>query len=122
MWVPLVENNEHESAGADYFIQKNLNHLLNRSVDIDTVILACTHYPLLLKKIKQFLPARIEVISQGKIVAESLKDYLFRHPEVEMLCSQGESREFLTTESPEEFSKKAKLFLGEEVTANRLTL
>lgn len=122
MWVPLVENNEHESAGADYFIKKNLDNLLSFSSDIDTVILACTHYPLLQKKIKEFLPGGIEVILQGKIVAASLKEYLIRHPEIENLCSKGNSREFLTTESPEEFNKKAKLFLGEEVKARSLTL
>ncbi len=122
MWVPLVENNEHEGVGADYFVKKNLNNLLGRSADIDAVILACTHYPLLQKKIKEFLPSGLEVISQGKIVAESLKNYLNRHQEIETLCSKGKSREFLTTESPEEFNKKAKLFLGEEVKAKGITI
>lgn len=122
MWVPLVENNEHEKPGADYFVRQNLDNLLSRNSGIDTIILGCTHYPLLKQKIEGFLPAGIQVVSQGAIVAQSLKDYLIRHPEIESLCSKGNSRDFFTTESPEEFDKKAKLFLGEEVRAKGLSL
>jgi glutamate racemase len=83
MWVPLVENNEYNSPGADYFIQKNINSLLQQSADIDTILLACTHYPLLMEKIKKAVPAGVTVLSQGQIVADSLAEYLQNHPKME---------------------------------------
>ncbi len=89
MWVPLVENNEFESEGADYFIQKNINSLLLKDKHIDTIILGCTHYPLLINKIKKYLPQNITLLSQGEIVAKSLTDYLKRHAEIEQKCSKG---------------------------------
>lgn len=122
MWVPLVESNEHESPGADYFIDKYLKELIGQSPAIDTIILACTHYPLLINKIKQFLPESITMLSQGEIVANSLVDYLHRHPEIEDLCSKNGQRKFYTTESAEDFSKKAAIFLGSEVASKQLKL
>lgn len=122
MWVPLVENNEFNSAGADYFIEKSLKNILEKSSDIDTLILACTHYPLLINKIQQFLPSGVKVISQGELVASSLKDYLNRHPEIEALCSKGGTTEFYTTESTASFNEKAAIFLGREVISKHLTL
>lgn len=122
MWVPLVENNEHESPGADYFVEKHLRNLLGQSKDIDAIILGCTHYPLLINKIRQFLPLDIQLISQGKLVAESLADYLHRHPEIDGLCSQNGSRQFYTTESTSSFDEKAKIFFGEEVCSKHLAL
>lgn len=122
MWVPLVESNEHESPGADYFIDKYLKELIGQSPAIDTIILACTHYPLLINKIKQFLPESITLLSQGEIVANSLVDYLYRHPEIEDLCSKNGQRKFYTTESAEDFSKKAAIFLGSEVASKQLKL
>lgn len=110
MWVPLVENHEHLSNGADYFIKKNINALLKIDNKIDTIILACTHYPLLIKKIKQYVPAKIQIVSQGQIVAEKLKDYLLRHPEMEQKCSKKGTHKFFTTESVEVFSERAKIF------------
>ena len=117
MWVPLIENNEHLSPGADYFVQKYLNELLNQNAYIDTVILGCTHYPLLLDKIHHFLPSTIKVISQGAIVAASLKDYLLRHPEIEVRCSKSSAIRFLTTDSTETFNANASIFFGEEVSS-----
>lgn len=122
MWVPLVESNEHESPGADFFIKKNINNLLGRSSEIDTFLLACTHYPLLIEKIKQFIPPHIRVVSQGGIVAKSLADYLFRHPEIEVLCSKSGSHQFFTTESTDDFNFKAITFLGREVDSGYLEL
>lgn len=122
MWVPLVESNEHESPGADFFVKKNINNLLERSSEIDTVLLACTHYPLLIEKIKQFIPPHIQVVSQGAIVANSLADYLLRHPEMEALCSKSGSHQFFTTESTDDFNFKAITFLGREVESDYLEL
>ncbi|MFT3748170.1 MAG: glutamate racemase [Agriterribacter sp.] len=117
MWVPLVENNEHNSAGADYFIAKDLEKLLDQSADIDTILLACTHYPLLKNKIRQFLPDGISLLSQGEIVADSLADYLARHPEMEKRCSKNGSLAFFTTDSPADFDAHATIFLGRHTNA-----
>lgn len=122
MWVPLVEANEHESAGADYFVKKYLNNLLAQSASIDTIILACTHYPLLINKIRQYLPSNITLISQGDIVASSLSDYLQRHQEIDVLCTKNGKREFYTTESTDDFSSKAAIFLGHTVESKHLAL
>lgn len=122
MWVPLVENGEHNGPGADYFVQKHLDRLLQQSPAIDTLLLACTHYPLLLPKIRQFAPENLTILSQGDIVANSLQDYLQRHPEIDAQCSQGQTLTFYTTDSAEEFEQKAGLFWGKPVRAERLTL
>ena len=122
MWVPLVEYNEIETAGADYFIQKNIESLLSKDKNIDTIILGCTHYPLLINKIKKYLPAGITLISQGEIVAESLVDYLKRHPEMEQRCSKQSKIEFYSTDSATNFNKHATLFFGKEVDAKQLEL
>jgi glutamate racemase len=115
MWVPLVENNEHEKDGADFFIRKDLQALFKQAENMDVLLLACTHYPLLKKKIESFLPAGTTLISQGEIVATSLVDYLERHPEIEEKCSKKGSRVFYTTDSPEDFDEHARLFYGEPV-------
>ncbi len=120
MWVPLVENGEYESDGADYFIKKHVDNLLNKSNEIDTILLACTHYPLLANKIKQFLPTNIQLLSQGKIVSKSLKDYLYRHPEIEVNCSKNGLRKFITTDSIEIFDKYSALFFGQAVASQYL--
>jgi len=117
MWVPLVENRESQSDGADYFVKKDIDALLSTCPDIDTVILGCTHYPLLIDKIRRYMPANIHIVEQGSIVAESLKDYLRRHPEMEVRCQQGGHCRYLTTEDAERFASMASVFLGEEVTA-----
>lgn len=110
MWVPLVEYNETETPGADYFVKKNIDSLLSKSGKIDTLILGCTHYPLLLHKIKAFTPKDIKIIVQGQIVADSLADYLTRHPEIERKCSRNGSIEFYTTDSTANFDKVAGRF------------
>jgi glutamate racemase len=115
MWVPLVENNEFESEGADYFVKQHIDRILAADPKIDTVILGCTHYPLLQKKISRHLSPGIVVVSQGAIVAESLSDYLHRHPEIEERCSKQGRRDFYTTEKAEAFDHSATLFYGREI-------
>ena len=122
MWVPLVENNEYNAPGADYFVKKYISSLLSRSSDIDTVVLGCTHYPLLLDKIKSVLPAGVFPLIQGELVARSLKDYLLRHPEMEMRCTKGGNCRYQTTEAVHKFSEAAALFLHEEVEAEHIIL
>jgi glutamate racemase len=122
MWVPLVENNEHNSAGADYFIQQHISNLFSQSKEIDTVLLACTHYPLLVNKIKTYLPEGTTLLSQGEIVATSLEDYLHRHPEIAEKCSEGGQLKFFTTDSPEDFDSKAAIFYGKPVKSTHLAL
>lgn len=122
MWVPLVESNEHNSVGADYFVEKYIKQLLDQSPEIDTIILACTHYPLLINKIKKYLPEHIKLLSQGEIVANSLQDYLQRHPEIELLCNKMGNVDFYTTESTDDFDAKAAIFLGKKVSSAHLSL
>lgn len=117
LWVPLVENNEYASPGADYFINKDLQELLKDSREIDTILLACTHYPLLLKKIEKFLPGNITVVSQGEIVAKSLEDYLLRHSEIEVQCSKNGQLSFYTTDSTDDFDRHSQIFFGEKVNS-----
>jgi glutamate racemase len=121
MWVPLVENNEHHSSAADYFVKKNLDNLFAKSEKIDTIILGCTHYPLLTEKIKNHIPENLKLLSQGKIVAESLADYLSRHPEMEIQCSKGRSLDFYTSDSAENFNEAASVFFGKDVKSKHLT-
>lgn len=122
MWVPLVENNEHRSDGADYFVQKHLDNLLHRDKNIDTLLLACTHYPLLKEKIEQRLPKHVKLLSQGEIVASSLQNYLQRHPEIEAQLSKNGRRIFFTTDSAEDFTGKASLFFGQPVEGQHIDL
>ena len=122
MWVPLVENDEYDSPGADYFVSKRIESLLSRDPLIDSVILGCTHYPLLLGKIRQYMPADVHIIEQGSYVAESLKDYLCRHPEMAERITTGGSARFLTTEQAETFQSKATVFMGEQLEAERVQL
>ncbi len=119
IWVPLVENREYDKPGADYFVQKHLNNILERDPLIDTLILGCTHYPFLEPKIRQFLPYNIQIVSQGHYVAESLKDYLRRHPEIDAACSKNGVCDYFTTESPDKFSETASIFLQEKIQAKQ---
>ena len=114
-WVPLVEYNEADSPGADYFVKKRIDQLMRLDADIDTVILGCTHYPLLLPKIHKYMPRGIRIISQGEYVADSLKNYFQRHPEIEQRCTKGGQVHYLTTENPEKFKEQAQIFLHEPV-------
>ena len=122
LWVPLVENNEAYSPGADYFIEKYIDKLLRKDHLIDTVILGCTHYPLLLPKIKHYMPGGIEIVAQGEYVADSLKDYLLRHPEMDAKCTQGGNCTFCTTEAEEKFIESASAFLHQDITVQRVSL
>jgi len=122
IWVPLVENNEHQSEGADYFIKKHINNILSRDKNIDTILLACTHYPLLKEKIEKHLPENVKLVSQGEIVADSLKDYLHRHVETETKISKTGKRLFYTTDSTEDFNNKATIFFGGTVEAMHLDI
>ncbi len=122
MWVPLIENNEHQSPGADFFIKKNIKEIFQKGKDIDTILLACTHYPLLKDKIAACLPVDVKLVTQGEIVANSLADYLQRHPEIENLCSKNGLRAFYTTDSPEDFDNHATTFFGEAVRSKHMDL
>lgn len=120
MWVPLVENNEFESHGADYFVRKNIDQLMKQDAAIDTILLACTHYPLLREKIMEYSPADMTIISQGEIVAESLENYLSRHPEIESKISRKSRRSFYTTDSTEDFDNHARVFYGEDIKSEHV--
>jgi glutamate racemase len=122
MWVPLVENGEASRPGADYFVKQELDGLMALQPDIDTVILGCTHYPLLLDKIMQYIPKGVTVLSQGHIVANSLVDYLRRHPEMDSVCSRNGTCTYLTTENSEKFAESASIFLSSPVQATSITL
>lgn len=122
MWVPLVENGEAESDGADFFVNKYLSQILKRDPMIDTLLLGCTHYPLLLPKIRKVIPDSIKAVPQGKIVADSLKDYLHRHTEIENACSKNATINFLTSENPDKFNRLASIFLSRRVEAERISL
>lgn len=122
MWVPLIENNEYNSEGAEYFIRKNIHNLLTADDQIDTIILGCTHYPLLISKIEEVISSDINILSQGEIVADSLKDYLFRHPEMDKMCTKGGKCVYYTTESVEKFNSSASIFLKDSIDAKHLEL
>jgi glutamate racemase len=122
MWVPLIENNEFNTKGSNYFIEKNVKDLLKRSDKIDTIILGCTHFPLVEAKLRQYLPQHIQLVAQGDIVAKGLKDYLARHPEMDAKCTKNGTLEFYTTETPENFSQQAGKFFGKEISAKQLVL
>lgn len=122
MWVSLVENNESQDEGADYFIRKYIDQLLSKDPQIDTVILGCTHFPILLPKIQQYIPDHISVIAQGEYVAESLKDYLKRHPEIDAKCTKNGNCQFYTTEAEEKFSESASTFLKQQISVKHITL
>ncbi len=122
MWVPLIENNELDGVGANYFVEKHIQNLLKQSKNIDTVILGCTHYPLLKPLIEKHLPQGVKVLTQGKIVADGLTNYLTRHPEMETRITKNATINFLTTDSTELFNSHASLFFGQEVKSKHLGL
>lgn len=122
MWVALVENGESCSPGADYFVEKDINNILYRDHLIDTLILGCTHYPLLMDKIKRNTPDHIRIIPQGTYVAKSLENYLKRHPEMEQACTKGEHTSYFTTEVADKFKESASLFLDHEIEVKRINI
>ena len=121
-WVPLVEYNEADSPGADYFVKKRIDQIMALDPLIDAVILGCTHYPLLMPKIKKYLPQGIHIVSQGEYVASSLKDYLLRHPEIEQRCAKNGEAHYLTTENPDKFKESAQIFLNNNIQVDNITL
>jgi len=123
MWVPLIENNEHRSLGAGFFVNKHLRNLLQPERQIDAILLGCTHYPLMTDTIELYLSnPSIRIISQGPIVAHSLADYLQRHPDMDALCTRGGSRRFLTTDRPEAFDAMAEMFYGTPIASESIAL
>lgn len=122
LWVPLIENNEYQSPGARYFFEKNIQALMAQSQQIDTILLACTHYPLVMDILKGMLPEGTSLLSQGSIVADSLADYLQRHPEMEERCTRGAQQKFYTTDAPEDFDARAAVFYGKPVQSTHLAL
>ena len=121
-WVPLVEYNEADSPGADYFVKKRIDQIMAKDPQIDALILGCTHYPLLMPKILKYLPSGVSIVSQGEYVANSLKAYLERHPQIERKCSQDATVHYLTTENPEKFKESAQIFLHKDITVENITL
>jgi len=121
-WVPLVEYNEADSPGADYFVKKRIDQLMRIDPEIDAIILGCTHYPLLMPKILKYINPGIRIVTQGEYVATSLQDYFRRHPEMEQRCSKGGTTHYLTTENPDTFREHAQLFLHEQIEVENITL
>lgn len=122
LWVPIVENNEATGAGADYFVKKRIDHILWLDPDIDTLILGCTHYPILMPKIKQYVPDGIKIVSQGEYVAESLKDYLTRHTEIDARCTKNGTAHYYTTENAEKFKEIARIFVTDDIEVEHIDL
>ncbi len=122
MWVPLVETNEYASDGADYFVKHHVDRLLERDPEIDAIILGCTHYPILLDKIRKYTPESVNLITQGAAVASSLKRYLENHPDMEALCTKGGTTLFCTTEADGKFGDQASLFLNQQIDVKTVTL
>ncbi len=121
-WVPLVEYNEADSPGADYFVKKRIDEMMLKDPEIDTMILGCTHYPLLMPKILKYVKPGVKIVPQGEYVADSLQEYLHRHPDIENACTKGGSCQFFTTENPDKFKESARIFLHEDVLVNHVDL
>ena len=122
LWVPIIENNEADTPGADYFVKKRIDLILERDPQIDTLILGCTHYPILMPKIRKHVPENMQIVAQGEYVAESLQDYLRRHPDMEQRCTKHGTVRYLTTENPEKFKENAQIFIHEEVNVEHVDL
>lgn len=122
LWVPIVENNEATGAGADYFVKKRIDHILWLDPDIDTLILGCTHYPILMPKIKQYVPEGVKIVSQGEYVAESLKDYLARHTDMDARCTKNGTIRYYTTENADKFKEAARIFITEDIQVEHIDL
>ena len=122
MWVPLIENHEINNIGADYFVQKHIDRLFLNSKQIDTIILGCTHYPLLMPVLLKYLPKEVSILTQGEIVANSLKDYLARHMEMNNLISKNKQLHFLTTDDTRQFDEKASVFFGSLIQSSHISL
>ena len=122
MWVPLIENGQQEGPGADYFVKLYIDQLFAQSAQIDTVLLACTHYPLMAKKIQSFLPDNVKLVTQGDIVAKRLATYLQNHPEIDQKCSKNGQIQFYTTDNPTSFEEQGTVFFGQKIAAKHTDL
>lgn len=122
IWVPLVENNETDSPGTEYFVSKNISRLMASDPQIDAIVLGCTHYPLLMPVIRKNVPEGVQILEQGKLVSASLVDYLKRHPEMEQRCSKSSVVKYYTTENIEVFEKNATAFIGREIKGDKILL
>lgn len=122
LWVPIIENNEADTPGADYFVKKRIDLILEHDPQIDTLILGCTHYPILMPKIRKHVPENVQIVAQGEYVAKSLQDYLRRHPDMEQRCTKHGTVRYLTTENPEKFKENAQIFIHEEVNVEHVDL
>ena len=122
LWVPIIENNEADTPGADYFVKKRIDLIMERDPLIDTLILGCTHYPILMPKIQKHVPKNVQIVAQGEYVAESLKDYFRRHPNMDARCTKHGSVKYFTTENPEKFKETARIFLHEQVDVEHVDL
>lgn len=122
LWVPIIENNEADTLGADYFVKKRIDLIMERDPQIDTLILGCTHYPILMPKIQKHVPKNVQIVAQGEYVAESLKDYFRRHPDMDARCTKHGSVKYFTTENPEKFKETARIFLHEQVDVEHVDL
>ena len=122
LWVPIVEHNDATGAGADYFVKKRIDHILWLDPDIDTLILGCTHYPILMPKIKQYVPEGVKIVSQGEYVAESLKDYLARHTDMDARCTKNGTVRYYTTENADKFKEAARIFITEDIQVEHIDL
>lgn len=122
LWAAIVEAGESESEGAEFFVRKRITQLLEKDPQIDTIILGCTHYPLLMNALRKAVPPGVNIVAQGEYVARSLEDYLHRHPDIDANCSRGGTAQFFTTESPERFKECAAMFLHEDVNVQHIDL
>lgn len=122
LWVPIIENNEADSPGADYFVKKRIDHIMRLDPKIDALILGCTHYPILMPKIMKYVPNGVRIVPQSEYVADSLKDYLRRHPEMDKMCTKGAKARYYTTESAQKFKENARIFLPDDINVEHLDL
>ena len=122
LWAAIVEANEADSAGADYFVKKHIEQLMQTDPNIDTIVLGCTHYPLLMPSISRHVPTEVRIVAQGEYVANSLQQYLARHPEIDAMCTKHATCRYLTTESEEKFKDNARIFLNEQVDVQHIDL
>lgn len=122
LWVPIIENNEADSPGADYFVKKRIDHIMRLDPKIDALILGCTHYPILMPKIMKYVPNGVRIVPQSEYVADSLKDYLHRHPEMDKMCTKGAKARYYTTESTQKFKENARIFLPDDINVEHLDL
>ncbi len=122
LWVPIIENNEADSPGADYFVKKRIDHIMRLDPKIDALILGCTHYPILMPKIMKYVPNGVRIVPQSEYVADSLKDYLHRHPEMDEKCTKGATAQYYTTENADKFKENARIFLPDDIDVKHISL